>query len=72
MELNIIMVMELYPFSKVCLEINVQMLNFFPFINVHYKVGEMFSDWIKELVSEGQKVAIRIQKNSLKFFLRKK
>lgn len=34
------------------------MLNYLPFFNVHYKVGEMFSDWIKELVLEDQKVAI--------------
>ena len=58
MELNINMAMELHLLLKDYLEINVQKLNFFPFVNVHYKVGEMFFDWINELVLEGQKVAI--------------
>ena len=39
--------------------------------NVHYKIGDIFSDWRKELVSEDQKVGIQNSKNSLEIILRK-
>ena len=48
-------VTELYPFSKEHLKIKTWMLNL---TNVHYKIGDIFSDWRKELVSEDQKVGI--------------
>lgn len=54
MGLNLIMTnfVELYLFSKDYLKINVCILNFFPFTDVHYKIGEIFDDWRRELFSE--------------------
>lgn len=42
MEVNIIVAMELYPFSKDYFKCTA--VELFPFVNVHYKAGEMFSD----------------------------